>query len=119
MAESNPNVVSASTTGPKLPDGVVAIDALESSAPVDGCRVFTHYNGPTGRTQRHGCGNVCPRSRFDAASAASASEEEFIDRRIWHGRIVCAGKTTEVGPGAMMYCAGNVIHGITNTEKCR
>ena len=31
------------------------------------------------------------------------------------GEIECAGKTTKVGPGAMMYCAGNTIHGITNT----
>ena len=47
MADYNPNVVSASSTAPKLPDGVVGLDSLDSSAPVDGCRVFTHYNGPT------------------------------------------------------------------------
>ena len=47
MAEYNPNVVSASSTGPKLPDGVVDLNSLESSDPVSGCRVFTHYNGPT------------------------------------------------------------------------
>ena len=47
MAEHNPNVVSASSTGPKLPDGVVDIESLESPDPVLGCRVFTHYNGPT------------------------------------------------------------------------
>ena len=34
MAQSNPNVVSASSTGPKLPDGVVGLDSLESSDPV-------------------------------------------------------------------------------------
>ena len=27
----------------------------------------------------------------------------------------CDGKVTPVGPGAMMYCAGNTLHGITNT----
>jgi hypothetical protein len=47
MADYNPNVVSASSTAPKLPDGVVGLDSLESSDPVEGCRVFTHYNGPT------------------------------------------------------------------------
>ena len=33
------------------------------------------------------------------------------------GEIECAGKTTRVGPGAVMYCAGNTLHGITNTGK--
>ena len=47
MADYNPNVVSASSTGPKLPDGVVDIESIETSDPVLGCRVFTHYNGPT------------------------------------------------------------------------
>ena len=47
MADSNPNVVSVVATAPKLPDGVIGLDELESSPPVDGCRVFTHYNGPT------------------------------------------------------------------------
>ena len=31
--------------------------------------------------------------------------------------IECDGKTTQVGPGAVMYCAGNILHGITNTGK--
>ena len=30
-------------------------------------------------------------------------------------RVTLDGKVTEVGPGAMMYCAGNTLHGITNT----
>ena len=33
------------------------------------------------------------------------------------GEIECDGKTTQVGPGAVMYCAGNILHGITNTGK--
>ena len=31
------------------------------------------------------------------------------------GEIECDGKVIQVGPGAMMYCAGNALHGITNT----
>ncbi len=33
------------------------------------------------------------------------------------GEIVCGDAVTPVGPGAMMYCAGDVLHGITNTGK--
>ena len=47
MADNNPNVVSVVSTAPKLPDGVIGLDDLQSSDPVAGCRVFTHYNGPT------------------------------------------------------------------------
>jgi len=47
MANQERNVVSASTTAAKLPDGVIDLDALGPSDLVDGCRVFTHYNGPT------------------------------------------------------------------------
>ena len=31
--------------------------------------------------------------------------------------IYCGDETTQVGPGAIMYCAGNVLHGIKNTGK--
>jgi mannose-6-phosphate isomerase-like protein (cupin superfamily) len=33
------------------------------------------------------------------------------------GEIECGGQVTAVGPGAVMYCAGQVVHGITNTGK--
>ena len=36
MADKQANVVQASSVGPKLPDGVIGIEALESSAPVSG-----------------------------------------------------------------------------------
>ena len=44
-------------------------------------------------------------------------EEEFMIVADGTGEIFCDGKTTEVGPGAIMYCAGNVLHGITNTGQ--
>src|SRR5476651_1197526 len=47
MPEQNPNVVSADVSAAKLPDGVVGLNSIETSQPVLGCRVFTHYNGPT------------------------------------------------------------------------
>jgi len=33
------------------------------------------------------------------------------------GEIECGGRMTAVGPGAVMYCAGQVAHGITYTGK--
>ena len=117
MSETNANVVSAATSGAKLPDGVVAIESLTPSAPVDGCTVFTHYNGPTDLLT----GMVAGMCVLDPGSTPHPPhqhpEEEFMIVASGTGEIECAGKITKVGPGAMMYCAGNTVHGITNTGK--
>ena len=117
MANENPNVVSASTAAAKLPDGVIGLNDLESSDPVSGCRVFTHYNGPT--DQLNGlCAGMCVLEPGSSPHPPHTHpEEEFMIVASGEGEIECAGKVTKVGPGAMMYCAGNVLHGITNTGK--
>jgi mannose-6-phosphate isomerase-like protein (cupin superfamily) len=117
MAQHNPNVVSADATGAKLPDGVVDLQMLTSSDPVAGCRVFTHFNGPTDQLS----GMVTGMCVLDPGSTPHPPhrhpEEEFMIVASGTGIIECAGKITEVGPGAIMYCAGDVVHGITNTGK--
>jgi mannose-6-phosphate isomerase-like protein (cupin superfamily) len=42
-------------------------------------------------------------------------EEEFMLVAEGTGEIVCGDETKHVAPGAMMYCAGDKLHGITNT----
>jgi mannose-6-phosphate isomerase-like protein (cupin superfamily) len=117
MAQQSSNVVTASTTTAKLPDGVVDLDALQSADPVDGCRVFTHYNGPTDQLSGL-CAGMCVLEPGSSPHPPHQHpEEEFMIVASGTGEIECAGKTTQVGPGAMMYCAGNVVHGITNTGK--
>jgi quercetin dioxygenase-like cupin family protein len=44
-------------------------------------------------------------------------EEEFLVVTEGTGEISVEGKVTLVGPGAMMYCAANRLHGIVNTGK--
>jgi len=117
MAEYNPNVVDASTSGAKLPDGVIDLEMLPLSAPVEGCRVFTHYNGPTDQLSGL-CAGMCVLEPGSTPHPPHQHpEEEFMIVASGTGEIVCGGKVTPVGPGAMMYCAGDVIHGITNTGK--
>jgi mannose-6-phosphate isomerase-like protein (cupin superfamily) len=117
MADQNPNVVSASVAAAKLPDGIVDLDALPIAAPVDGCRVFTHYNGPTDQLSGL-CAGMCVLEPGSSPHPPHQHpEEEFLIVSSGTGEIECAGKTTQVGPGAIMYCAGNVVHGIKNTGK--
>jgi mannose-6-phosphate isomerase-like protein (cupin superfamily) len=117
MAEQHPNVVSAASTGSKLPDGVVDLVSIPMSDPVSGCRVFTHFNGPTDQLSGLCAGMCVVDPGASPHPAHQHPEEEFMIVASGTGEIECAGKTTQVGPGAMMYCAGNVLHGITNTGK--
>ena len=73
MAQSNPNVVSVAPEATKLPDGVVVLESLPVPEPTNGCRVFTHYNGPTDQLSGLCAGHVCGRSGRDAASPAYPS----------------------------------------------
>lgn len=117
MANQERNVVSASTTAAKLPDGVVDLDALGSSDLVDGCRVFTHYNGPTDQLSGMCAGMCVLEPGASPHPPHRHPEEELLIIASGTGEIECAGKTTEVGPGAVMYCAGDVLHGVKNTGK--
>lgn len=44
-------------------------------------------------------------------------EEEFLLVTEGTGEISIDGKITKAGPGSMMYCAANKLHGIVNTGK--
>ena len=117
MANQQRNVVSASTTAAKLPDGVVDLDTIGPSELVDGCRVFTHYHGPTDQLSGMCAGMCVLEPGASPHPPHRHPEEEFLIIASGTGEIECAGKTTAVGPGAVMYCAGDVLHGVKNTGK--
>ena len=116
MAEKPANVVSAETTATRLPDGVVGLDALTGEFQ-SGCRVFVHYNGPTDQLNGMCTGMAVLDPGVSPHPPHRHPEEEFLIVSEGTGEIECDGKTTQVGPGAIMYCAGNVLHGIVNTGK--
>ena len=117
MTDHNPNVVSADVSAARLPDGVVDLDSIQASEPVRGCRVFTHYNGPTDQLSGLCAGMAVLDPGATPHPPHRHPEEEFLIIASGEGEIECAGKTTKAGPGAVMYCAGNTLHGITNTGK--
>lgn len=117
MADQNPNVVSASVTSAKLPEGIVDIASIPTSDPVDGCRVFTHYNGPTDQLNGLCVGMAVLDPGTQPHPPHRHAEEEFMIVASGDGEIYVSGKATKVGPGAIMYVAGNTEHGIKNTGK--
>jgi mannose-6-phosphate isomerase-like protein (cupin superfamily) len=117
MAESNPNVVSASTVATKLADTVIDLESIPLAPPTNGCRVFTHFNGPTDQLEGLCVGLCVVDPGASPHPPHQHPEEEFMIVASGTGNIVCGDTTTAVGPGAIMYCAGNVLHGIENTGK--
>jgi mannose-6-phosphate isomerase-like protein (cupin superfamily) len=116
MAEKTKSVVDVEKAAPKLPDGVIGLDALTGEL-VNGCRVFVHYNGPTDQLSGMCTGMAVLDPGATPHPPHRHPEEEFMIVAEGAGEIECDGKTTQVGPGTIMYCAGNVLHGIVNTGK--
>jgi quercetin dioxygenase-like cupin family protein len=115
VPEAN-NVVGAATTTPKLRDGVIGLSETEPFK-AEGSTVYVHYNGPTDQLSGICAGMAILDPGASPHPPHRHPEEEILVVSDGTGEIVCDGKTTQAGPGAIMYCAGNTLHGITNTGK--
>jgi mannose-6-phosphate isomerase-like protein (cupin superfamily) len=117
MAEQpRDSAVAVTTAAPKLPDGVLDLSTIDGEFN-NGCRVFVHYNGPTDQLTGMCTGMAVLDPGASPHPPHRHPEEEFLIIAEGQGEIECDGKTSQVGPGAIMYCAGNVLHGIVNTGK--
>ena len=101
---------------PTLPDGVRDVDTVVPEV-ANGCRIFIHYNGPTDQLSGMCTGMLILDPGATPHPPHQHPEEEILIVADGTGEIECAGKITQVGPGAIMYCAGDVMHGIVNTGK--
>ena len=106
--------VTVAAAAAKLPDGVMTLRDVAADAQ-PGCRVFVHYNGPTDQLTGMCTGMAVLEPGASPHPPHRHPEEEFLIVADGSGEIECAGKVTPVGPGDIMYCAGDVLHGITNT----
>ena len=114
MADRPDIVVDVNPTAGKLRDGVIALTTLAADVQ-DGCRVFVHYNGPTDQLSGMCTGMAVLEPGASPHPPHRHPEEELLIIAAGTGEIECDGKVTTVGPGAIMYCAGDVLHGIVNT----
>jgi mannose-6-phosphate isomerase-like protein (cupin superfamily) len=116
MAAKTDTTVGVATGADKLPEGVLGIETVTPDVQ-KGCTVFVHYNGPTDQLSGMCTGMAVLDPGASPHPPHQHPEEEFLIVASGTGEIECAGKTTQVGPGAIMYCAGNTLHGILNTGK--
>ncbi len=107
--------IDTSTTAPRLRDGVVLLETLEGVGEAPGVTAYVHYNGPTDQLATMCTGMAVLEPGATPHPPHRHPEEEFMTITEGNGEIVVNGEVTQVSPGSVMYCAADVLHGITNT----
>jgi quercetin dioxygenase-like cupin family protein len=97
-----------------LPNAV--IDMQTSAALLEnGQPLKIYFNGPTDQLKAMTAGNLLLDPGMSPHPPHQHPEEEFMLITQGTGELLVDNATYQVGPGSMMYCAGNKTHGITNT----
>lgn len=105
---------------PELPAPVplpnIVTDALTAAQlEENGMPLKIYFNGPTDQLKGMTAGSLLLDPGTSPHPPHQHPEEEFMLITQGTGEILVDGTTYEVGPGAMMYCAGTKTHGIWNT----
>jgi len=107
---------SAAAANNKLPNSTMYADQAKlETQPFGDLR--TYYDGPTDQLKSMTAGSLLLKAGMSPHAPHSHPEEEMMVITEGSGEISVEGKVTKVGPGSMMYCAANRLHGIVNTGK--
>ena len=102
--------------GAKLPDGTMdEKKAKLTREPFGDLRIY--YEGATDQLKSMTAGSLRLNAGASPHPPHSHPEEEFMLITEGTGEMTVDGKPVKVGPGVMMYCAANKLHGIVNTGK--
>jgi mannose-6-phosphate isomerase-like protein (cupin superfamily) len=74
-----------------------------------------YFEGATDQLQFMIAGSLLLNAGMTPHPPHQHPEEEFMLVTEGTGEIMVDGKTTQVGPGSMMYCAAGKFHAIVNT----
>lgn len=83
--------------------------------PFGDLRVF--FEGPTPYLKSMTAGSLLLKPGMSPHPPHQHEEEEFMVITEGTGEITVDGKKSNLGPGSMMYCEANRVHGIVNTGK--
>jgi len=104
------------TAAAHLPDKVVTADSAKLTRETFGeNRVF--FDGPTDQLRSMTAGSLLLNAGMEPHPPHQHPEEEIMVVTEGTGDILVGGKHVQVGPGAMMYCESNRLHGIRNTGQ--
>ncbi|MBM3736442.1 MAG: cupin domain-containing protein [Acidobacteria bacterium] len=79
--------------------------------------LLIYFDGPTDQLKSMTAGSLRLNPGATPHAPHRHPEEEFLLVTEGTGEISIDGKITKAGPGSMMYCAANKLHGIVNTGK--
>ncbi len=100
----------------KLPDMTKSADGAKiTQEPFGEVRVY--FDGPTDQLKAMTAGSLKLKAGMEPHPPHQHPEEEIMVVTEGAAEIMVAGKVNHVGPGAMMYCAANNLHGVKNTGK--
>jgi mannose-6-phosphate isomerase-like protein (cupin superfamily) len=75
----------------------------------------TYFDGPTDQLRSMTAGSLLLKPEMSPHPPHRHPEEEIMVVTEGSGEIVVEGKVSQVGPGSMMYCAADKLHGVKNT----
>jgi len=104
----------AAAGGSHLPNAVVNANQAKVSHESFGVlRIF--FEGPTDQLKSMTGGSLLLNPGQQPHPPHQHPEEEFMVVTEGNGEILVNGKKVQVGPGSMMYCEANQLHGVKNT----
>jgi len=74
-----------------------------------------YYDGPTDQLKTMTAGSLLLKPGMAPHPPHQHEEEEFMVVTEGSGEFSIDGKVTKAGPGTMLYCGGNKLHGVVNT----
>ncbi|MFN3323174.1 MAG: cupin domain-containing protein [Bryobacteraceae bacterium] len=100
----------------RLPDATLAAGEAKTTMEEFG-ELKIYFDGPTEQLKSMTAGSLRLKAGMSPHPPHEHPEEEFMVITEGQGEISVDGKITKVGPGSMMYCGANRLHGIVNTSK--
>lgn len=100
--------------GQHLRDEVISQgNAKVTHDPFGDTRVY--FDGPTSQLKAMTAGSLLLKPGMEPHPPHQHPEEEIMIVTSGSGEILVGGKKVNVGPGSMMYCESNRLHGVKNT----
>jgi len=111
-----PAFLQLASAAPKIPNAVLD-PALASIQHLDFGDQRVYFDGATDQLRSLTIGSLALNPGREPHPPHQHPEEEIMNVAEGTGEILAGGKWSPVGPGSIMYCAGNSVHGVRNTGK--
>ena len=76
-----------------------------------------YFDGPTGALAHMTAGSLRLKPGARPHPPHQHEEEEFLLVTEGTGELSIEGRVTKAGPGSMLYCSSNKLHGVVNTGQ--